>query len=374
MKQELAWIGFLATLLIVVTAGIAINREDDRQDQAAIDLRVEAVVAGMDLYAENCAVCHGALGEGLGAVPPLNSEGVREMAYEDIFHTIERGRYNTTMAAYGVAEGGVFTNAEIDSLAAVIQYANWQVVEARVAELGLTPPEPVVVELTDDTLALVRGLPDGSVLADGLQLYVTECAACHGANGDGTTLGPALNSPDLRASLTDADITRTIEQGVPGTLMASWSRALAPQEITNVVTLIRRWEDIDNAGIEMPVVEVPAIDMSPEAVAQGQWLYSLMCSQCHGVDGYGTPLAPALNNQTFLADTPDAAVQQIISLGVSGTAMPAWGGRLTDADIAALAAYIRSWEPTAPAMADPAVSGGTTTGTTTGLGPPWQRN
>ncbi len=371
MTRELAWMGFLATMLIVVVMGVAVLREPARQQDAAFDLRVEAVLAGTDLYAENCAVCHGAAGEGLGAVPPLNNIGVREMAYDDIFHTVERGRYNTVMAAYSVNEGGIFTNAEIDSLAAVIKYANWDTVEARVAALGLTPPEPVVVELSDDTLQMVRSLPDGDALASGLQDFALECSACHGANGEGTTLAPALNSDELRARLTDADITRTIEQGVPGTLMASWSRALSGEEIATLAMLIRRWPELDAAGIAVPVIEAAPVDMSPEAVAQGQWLFDIMCVQCHGVDGFGTPLAPALNNQTFLSQTPDAAIQQIISLGVSGTAMPAWGGRLSEADVAALTAYLRSLEPTAPAIAQ---TGTTTAQTGVGGGPPWLRN
>lgn len=368
MTRELTLMGLLGTLLIAAAMGIAVLREPSRQQAALIDLRIEAVRAGTDLFAENCAICHGAAGEGLGATPALNSEAVRQMDYLDLVRTIERGRYGTTMAAYGVDEGGIFTRAQIDSLAAVIQYADWNTVAARVAELGLTPPDPIVVELSDETLALVAALPDGEALSTGLQVYATECAACHGANGEGTTLAPALNSADLRAQKTASDLTRIIEQGVPGTLMAAWNRALTTEEIAGVVMLIERWPELDAAGVIMPVVEAQPVDMSPEAIAHGQWLFSLTCAQCHGADGYGTALAPALNNQTFLSQTPDAAIQQIIAGGVTGTAMPAWGGRLTEYDIAALTAYLRSLEPTAPAIASPA----TGTGTAAAGGPPWQ--
>ena len=103
-------------------------------------------------------------------------------------------------------------------------------------------------------------------------------------------------------------------------------------------------------SVELPP---PVLDMSPEAIAAGQQLYNVLCTQCHGVSGYGTRLAPALNNALFLSQTPDAAIQQIIAGGVTGTAMPAWGGRLTEADIAALTAYLRSWEPTAPPIVQP---------------------
>ncbi|MBN1565654.1 MAG: c-type cytochrome [Anaerolineae bacterium] len=373
MSREMTWMGFLATMLIAVVMGINLIRESDRQSEAEIDLRIEAVTAGIDLYGENCAVCHGAAGEGLGSTPPLASEAVRGMDYLDVFRTIERGRYNTVMAAYGVNEGGVFANGEIDNLVAVIQYANWGAVATRVDELGLTPPEVVVVELTDETLDSVRSLPDGDALASGLEVYVTECAACHGANAEGTTLAPALNDADLRALNTDDALTRTIANGVPSTLMAGWDGALTREEIANLTLLIRRWEELDAAGVEMPVIETVPIDMSPEAIAQGEWLFSVTCTQCHGSAGYGTPLAPALNSQQFLSNTPDAAMQQIISLGVPGTVMPAWGGRFSEQDIASLVAYLRSLEATAPAIVE-TQTGAAGSGTTQGQGPPWQRN
>jgi mono/diheme cytochrome c family protein len=66
--------------------------------------------------------------------------------------------------------------------------------------------------------------------------------------------------------------------------------------------------------------------------------------------------APALNSQQFLTSVTDAQMTNIIRGGIPGTAMPAWvadyGGPLTDQEISALVAYIRSWEPTAPSRPD----------------------
>ncbi len=372
MTRNMMWMGFLATVLIVVVLMTAAMREPSRQDAKLEHFRAIAVTEGTDLYAENCAVCHGAAGEGLGATPALANEGVKSMDYEMLFRTVERGRYNTSMSAYGVNEGGIFTGAQVDSLATVIQFGDWTIVERRVAELGLTPPEVIVVEIPEETLLLVSELPGGDSLASGLNLYVKNCAACHGGNGEGTTLAPALNSDELRVRLDDIDIIRIIEQGVSGTLMAAWNNTLESVEIGDLVTLIRRWNNLEEAGVQMPVIENASIDMSPEAISTGAFLYDILCSQCHGADGYGTPLAPALNNQLFLSETPDAAIQQIVALGVSGTKMPAWGGRLTDADIAAITAYLRSWAPTAPAIVDSAAQTGTNP--TVGDGPPWQNN
>ena len=113
MTREMAWMGFFATLLIAVVMGTNLLREPDQQEQAAQEQRIDAVHTGIDLYAENCAICHGASGEGLGATPPLAGTGLEA---DTLFKTIERGRYNTTMAAYSVDEGGILAQAEIDSL------------------------------------------------------------------------------------------------------------------------------------------------------------------------------------------------------------------------------------------------------------------
>ncbi len=351
MTRRMMWISFLATVIILVVLIVDVGREPARQDEAVSTLRTSMLAEGTILYAQNCAVCHGAAGEGTGAVPPLNSDGLRNADDATIFRTIERGRFNTAMVAYSVKEGGVFTGVQIDSLAGLVQYGNWTAVSAQVAAMGLTPPKPKVVELSQDLLSKVSTLPDGAAIASGLTVYAKNCTACHGNNGEGTNLASALNTAELRARLSDAEISRIVLQGVPGTLMAGWNRSLTDKEIADISTLIRHWESLQNAGITLPAVEAVPLDMSPAAIATGNKLYSVLCAQCHGTQGYGTRIAPALNNNTFLQQTSDAAIQQIISKGAQGTAMPAWGGRLSEADIDTITAYLRSLEPTASAIA-----------------------
>lgn len=349
MTRQMSWLGLIGTLLIVAAIGIAALREPARQADAAASLTAAMIAEGTDLYAQNCVACHGASGEGLAAYPTLAN--VATMDAQTVYNTIDRGRYNTAMAAFGVDEGGVLTGMQIESLVTLLQANSWDTVAARVAELGLTPPQIAVAEIPAETIALVEALPDGAALSAGLTVYAENCAACHGANGEGSTLAPALNTDELRVRLNDADLQRIITEGVPGTLMASWTNALDPAQQTVVVTLISRWGELDAAGVTLPVIETAPLDTSPEAVASGQRLFNLLCTQCHGIDGYGTAIAPALNNQTFLSQTSDAAIQQIIAGGVTGTNMPSWGGYLTDADIAAITVYLRSLQPTAPIVA-----------------------
>lgn len=349
MTRQMSWLALLGTLMIVAAFGLAVMNESSRQAAAVTNLHVALVAEGTDLYAQNCVACHGASGNGIAAYPPLTTAAA--MDAQTLYNTIERGRYNTGMAAFGVEDGGILTGMQVESLVVMLQADTWDTVAARVAALGLTPPQIIVAEIPAETLALVAALPDGDSLSTGLTLYAENCAACHGANGEGSTLAPALNTDELRVRLSDADVLRIIEQGVPGTLMASWANALDAVQRETLVTLVGRWGELDAAGVTLPVIEAVPLDASPEAIATGQRLFSLLCTQCHGTNGYGSPIAPALNNQTFLSQTPDAAIQQIIAGGVTGTNMPSWGGYLTEADIAAITVYLRSLAATAPVIA-----------------------
>jgi mono/diheme cytochrome c family protein len=86
-------------------------------------------------------------------------------------------------------------------------------------------------------------------------------------------------------------------------------------------------------------------------VTTGHRLWTQSCASCHGKNGDGVD-APALNSQQFLSGTSDDQIHRIVSAGISGTEMPTWlnelGGSLTDDEIEAIVAYIRSWQPTAP--------------------------
>jgi mono/diheme cytochrome c family protein len=88
-------------------------------------------------------------------------------------------------------------------------------------------------------------------------------------------------------------------------------------------------------------------------VTTGHQLWRLDCSSCHGDNGQGG-VGPALRSSQFLTSTTDDQMHRIVAAGISGTPMPAWwdefGGPLTDDQIAALVAYVRSWQKNAPSV------------------------
>lgn len=352
MTASMKWIGMLATLAILVVLPLYTWLEPGQQTQLLEDYNRDSVVSAADMYAQNCVVCHGAAGEGIGDSPPLNTEAVRMMSEVDLARVIARGRDNTLMAAWAAEEGGVFSNPQIGDLVTFVQQVNWDYVDMRVTELGLTPPQMIEMEISDEMLASLAALPDGDVLEAGLMVFAQNCAACHGANGAGTLIAPAIDSSSLRET-PQAELVQLVNTGVTGTLMAGWQGMLEPEEINSVVDLIYRWPELIQTGMEFPQAEGLDVPLSPELIASGNKLFNVACKSCHGVDGYGSPMAPAVNNQIFLAETPDAAIYQIIAGGIPGTMMPAWGNRLDDQEIQSLVAFLRIQEPSAPAILPP---------------------
>ncbi|HJL14835.1 MAG TPA: c-type cytochrome [Sandaracinaceae bacterium LLY-WYZ-13_1] len=86
------------------------------------------------------------------------------------------------------------------------------------------------------------------------------------------------------------------------------------------------------------------------AEESGERLYRRYCALCHGRDGegYAADDAPALSNPQWLRTASDDFIEVAIAEGRPGTAMSAWsrrrGGPLTDPQIDALVAYLRSWQ------------------------------
>jgi mono/diheme cytochrome c family protein len=352
MNPLMKLIGFTATLVLLAIIPVYALKEPSFQGAIMTDMRTDSIVAAADMYAENCVVCHGASGEGIGTIPVLDSEALRTIPAEELHKIISRGVDNTQMAAWNVDEGGIFTYQQISDLVTMVLNVDWNFVEARVMTLGLMPPQVATLEITDDMLATISSLEGGETLAAGITVYAENCAACHAANGGGTTIAPALNTDDLRAKPNE-DLLATINNGVSGSLMASWKDTLSVEQIDAVIAFLERWPEVESSGVAFPEIAVPAFESSPELVPAGDKLFHIACKSCHGVDGYGSPMAPSLNNPTFLADTPDAAIYQIIYGGVPDTLMPTWGVRLSDEEIRSLVAFIRSLETSTTPILQP---------------------
>ena len=341
--------GMLATAMLVAGVSLyALNEPGRLQEAQARQLSVD-LDGAMSIYAQNCAVCHGAAGDGIGATPPLNTVALQEMDAKALTKIISRGLYGSAMAAWSLEDGGPLSDYQISQVVSLIHAGDWEATQARVVNLGLAPLIPFVSEASPEILESLAQLPEGDKLAAGIMLYAENCVACHGADGLGSNLAPALNDPGVRAQEAAA-LERTLRLGVSGTLMAGWEKALDAEQIGALVELMLRWDEVPSGAIPAP--DKPFL-VTEESLALGEELFAASCSSCHGPEGQGSQRAPSLNVQSYLAETPDSALEQIVSLGVPGTSMQGWADRLSEAQIQAIVGFMRSWEPTAPEVAQP---------------------
>lgn len=92
------------------------NREADREAQAGF-----LAAQGADLFASNCASCHGIEGTG-GIAPALNSKQFLEAATdEQVAALIAVGVPGTQMGAYSLDFGGSMTLEQIDAITAYLR-------------------------------------------------------------------------------------------------------------------------------------------------------------------------------------------------------------------------------------------------------------
>jgi mono/diheme cytochrome c family protein len=89
----------------------------------------------------------------------------------------------------------------------------------------------------------------------------------------------------------------------------------------------------------------------------GRLLYQMRCARCHETDGKGgdlhetNPHAPDFTDLRWQQSRSVHALVVTIQDG-KGTQMPAFGGRLSDAEVRDVVAYIRSFAPTSPTAAE----------------------
>jgi len=82
--------------------------------------------------------------------------------------------------------------------------------------------------------------------AAGQQLYLARCAGCHGTNGNGGELGPAITT--RVPARTDEELTNLLRQGLPTAGMPAFAN-LSPAESRDVIAFLRTLKPRDGLGI-----------------------------------------------------------------------------------------------------------------------------
>ncbi len=106
-----------------------------------------------------------------------------------------------------------------------------------------------------------------------------------------------------------------------------------------------------------PAAAAPADDPSKkwgvaDLAQRGEKIYGTICVACHGANGEGNQAlkAPALAGSKIVTGPTPAQVAIVLN-GKQGTAMQAFGGQLSDTDIAAVITYTRNAWGNKPAVA-----------------------
>jgi cytochrome c oxidase cbb3-type subunit 3 len=167
----------------------------------------------------------------------------------------------------------------------------------------------------------------------GRELFLNNCAGCHGADARGAVGFPDLTDADWLYGGAPEAIVASITQGRRGA-MPGFGNALPEASVNALATFVPRWND-------------PTLDTGSRAA--GLRAFGIACAACHGADGRGNPAlgAPNLTDGIWLyGGTPDR-VREAIQLGRAGN-MPAHADLLSAEDIRVVAAYVHGLSAPAP--------------------------
>jgi cytochrome c oxidase cbb3-type subunit III len=135
-----------------------------------------------------------------------------------------------------------------------------------------------------------------AAIKEGSSLFRGNCSPCHGMNATGGGRGPDLTAGRWTHGSSDAEIFRTISQGVPGTEMPA--NSFEDSETWSIIAYLRS-------------VGSPRRSTNSGDRMKGEQLFfaSAGCSQCHMVKGKGGRLGPDLSrvgaarSESYLVDS-----------------------------------------------------------------------
>ena len=297
------------------------------------------------IYHNYCSVCHGDRGDGKSRAlnslnpPPRDFTSAGELTREAMIVITTHGKPGTAMVGWKTQ----LSSAEIES----------------------------VVDYVRKTFMIVALDPK---LQRGKTLWAQNCIACHGAQGQGSSLPiggskPArdLASPQARAELTRERMLASVTNGRPGTAMAGFGGRLSAQDIEAVV-------DYTRAALMVPETDISGTDAhagrkktsgAPPAVAgadlkqpmpnglkgnaaAGERFYMANCATCHGAKGDGKgprayfirPKPRNFVDPAFASNFNRPALFAATSVGRQGTEMPAWNKVLNPQEIANVSEFV----------------------------------
>ncbi len=285
--------------------------------------RLPSALEGQKIYNASCAQCHGV--DGNGVVPAARN--FRDLDYM-------RGEAPAIFYA-AVAEGRGDMPSFKDDLSSD---GIWDVV-----------------------FYIWRLATDADTLAKGEQIFLENCAACHGEDGSGQLLGSA-DFTDLRLmdNLAPRDLYLTITQGRGS--MPSWQSRLSQDDRWAVIDYIRTFTydpalpgEVTAITPAPPTATAAACDLTQnnplawdDAAAQqaGQEIFTSTCAACHGQDARGVlPNTPDFTSPAVGADLKANPGSYYCILTDGQGAMPPFGNSLSEEARWQVLTYLGSLAP-----------------------------
>ena len=191
---------------------------------------------------------------------------------------------------------------------------------------------PLYAQFTSRKAEEVAG--DVQAMAIGERLFMNNCAQCHGSDARGSKGFPNLTDPDWLHGGSPAKIAETVKAGRQGSMPPMAAAVGTPDDVKNVANYVL------------------SLSKDPHDSVRAQLGKSKFtaCAACHGMDGKGNAAlgAPNLTDDVWLHGWGEQAIVNIINNGKTSV-MPGQAGKLTDAQIHVLTAYVWGFSNKPPA-------------------------
>jgi cytochrome c oxidase cbb3-type subunit 3 len=179
---------------------------------------------------------------------------------------------------------------------------------------------------------------DPQALAMGENLFMNNCAQCHGSDARGSKGFPNLTDADWLYGGTPDAIKVTLVQGRAGNMPPMAAAVGTPDDVRNVAHYVLSMSGSPHDSLRASL---------------GKSKFGA-CAACHGMDGKGNFAlgAPNLTDDIWLHGWGESAIVSIINQGKVNQ-MPAQAAKLTEGQIHVLASYV--WGLSNKAVASAAV-------------------
>ena len=183
--------------------------------------------------------------------------------------------------------------------------------------------EPLYAQFTARKPEELAG--DAQAMAIGERLYMNNCSQCHGSDARGSKGFPNLADADWIHGGSAEAITLTLQKGRVGQMPPMAAAVGGADDVKNVAHYVLSLSGAPHDSLRAQL---------------GKSRFST-CAACHGANGKGNPSlgAPNLTDDVWLHGWGEQAIINIINNGKINV-MPAQEGKLTEAQIHVLTAYV----------------------------------